>query len=76
MCCSDDSLSPHLTVAESMEVAASLKIGSDKSAEEKKEVVREILETLGLSEAAHTRSGHYRNLMLFAFLEQTIHELP
>merc|ERR1719204_384653 len=54
---SDDSLSPHLTVAESMEVAASLKIGSDKSAEEKKEVVREILETLGLSEAAHTRAS-------------------
>ena len=54
---SDDSLSPHLTVIEAMEVAANLKIGGDKTPEAKKEVVKEILETLSLTEAVHTRTS-------------------
>ena len=40
-----------------MEVASNLKIGSDKTPEEKREAVREILETLGLSEAVNTRAS-------------------
>ena len=54
---SDDSLSAHLTVGEAMEVAANLKIGSDKTDQAKKVVVDEILDTLGLAEAAHTRAS-------------------
>lgn len=51
----DDCLSPHLTVAESMDVAANLKLGEQVSKKEKSEVIQEILDNLGLSECLNTR---------------------
>lgn len=54
---SDDSLSPHLSVGEAMNVAANLKLGDDRSLEAKKCVVNEILDTLGLEECYNTRTS-------------------
>ena len=54
---SDDSLSPHLSVEEAMNVAANLKLGNDKSREDKKTVVSEILDTLGLEDCYNTRTS-------------------
>lgn len=44
----DDCLSPHLTVKEAMQVSANLKLGKGITQSEKKVVVKEIIETLGL----------------------------
>ncbi|KZC09024.1 ATP-binding cassette sub-family G member 4 [Dufourea novaeangliae] len=52
----DDRLLPHLTVYEAMEVSANLKLGKDIDAREKKVVIEEIIETLGLSDASNTQS--------------------
>ncbi|XP_020294976.1 ATP-binding cassette sub-family G member 4 [Pseudomyrmex gracilis] len=52
----DDRLLPHLTVYEAMTVSANLKLGKDMSATAKKEVIEEIIETLGLREASNTQA--------------------
>ncbi|XP_076296273.1 ABC transporter expressed in trachea [Lasioglossum baleicum] len=52
----DDRLLPHLTVLEAMTVSANLKLGKDISAREKRVVVDEIIETLGLNDASNTQS--------------------
>lgn len=44
----DDCLSPHLTVKEAMLVAANLKLGKSVTLSEKKIVINEIIENLGL----------------------------
>merc|ERR1719189_2842723 len=54
---SDDSLSPHLSVGEAMDVAANLKLGDDRSREDKKLVVKEIIDNLGLEECYNTRTS-------------------
>lgn len=54
----DDCLLPHLTVKEAMTVSANLKLGKDTTIESKKNVVNEIIETLGLVECSHTRTIH------------------
>ena len=54
---SDDSLSPHLSVGEAMDVAANLKLGDDRSREDKKLVVKEIIDNLGLDECYNTRTS-------------------
>ncbi|XP_073989954.1 ABC transporter expressed in trachea isoform X2 [Rhodnius prolixus] len=52
----DDRLLPHLTVWEAMTVSANLKLGRHMNQKEKKIVVEEILETLGLLECSNTRT--------------------
>lgn len=52
----DDRLMPNLTVKEAMWVSANLKLGSDMSIADKKIVVSEILEALGLSDTRSTKS--------------------
>lgn len=52
----DDCLLPHLTVREAMYVSANLKLGKDMTVPSKKIVIDEILEMLGLVEAADTRA--------------------
>ena len=52
----DDRLLPHLTVYEAMMISANLKLGKDISASEKKVVIEEIIETLGLSDASNTQA--------------------
>ncbi|XP_017879123.1 ATP-binding cassette sub-family G member 4 isoform X2 [Ceratina calcarata] len=52
----DDRVLPHLTVYEAMTVSANLKLGKDISVAEKKVVIEEIIETLGLSDASNTQS--------------------
>lgn len=50
----DDRLLPYLTVREAMMVSANLKLGKDISLDLKKEIVEEIIESLGLLDAAST----------------------
>uniref|UniRef100_A0A182YJX4 Uncharacterized protein n=2 Tax=Anopheles stephensi TaxID=30069 RepID=A0A182YJX4_ANOST len=50
----DDRLLPYLTVREAMMVSANLKLGKDISVSAKRAVVDEIIETLGLLDAATT----------------------
>lgn len=52
----DDRLMPYLTVKEAMYVSANLKLGKEMTAAQKREVVAEILEALGLSEASRTKT--------------------
>ncbi|XP_063698644.1 ATP-binding cassette sub-family G member 4 [Culicoides brevitarsis] len=52
----DDQLLPYLTVKEAMMVSANLKLGKDITESTKKVVIEEIMETLGLSEAANTKT--------------------
>lgn len=52
----DDRLLPHLTVWEAMTVSANLKLGKHMNKKEKKVVIEEILETLGLLESSGTRT--------------------
>nr|CAH7739408.1 unnamed protein product [Callosobruchus chinensis] len=50
----DDCLSPHLTVKEAMQVSANLKLGRGITQADKKIVINEILETLGLQDCVDT----------------------
>ncbi|XP_050308153.1 ATP-binding cassette sub-family G member 4 [Anthonomus grandis grandis] len=52
----DDCLQPHLTVQEAMTVSANLKIGKNVSNSEKKAIINEVMEILGLSDCKHTPS--------------------
>lgn len=52
----DDQLLPYLTVREAMLVSANLKLGSDLTKSAKKLIVDEIIDALGLSEAAKTQT--------------------
>ncbi|XP_023230958.1 ATP-binding cassette sub-family G member 4-like [Centruroides sculpturatus] len=61
LCCyitQDDYLLPHLTVLESITVAANLKIPSSVSQEERKQMVTDVIEMLGLTECEKTKSVH------------------
>nr|CAI5864439.1 unnamed protein product [Callosobruchus analis] len=53
----DDCLSPHLTVKEAMQVSANLKLGRGITQADKKIVINEILETLGLQDCVDTNSS-------------------
>ncbi|CAH2008649.1 unnamed protein product [Acanthoscelides obtectus] len=53
----DDCLSPHLTVKEAMQVSANLKLGKGITQADKKIVINEILETLGLQDCIDTNSS-------------------
>ncbi|XP_030745778.1 ATP-binding cassette sub-family G member 4 [Sitophilus oryzae] len=53
----DDCLSPHLTVKEAMTVSANLKVGKSKSHSEKKIIIMEIIEALGLQDCVDTASA-------------------
>lgn len=52
----DDILIANLTVAEAMMVAANLKLGKDMNHNAKKVVVKEILNTIGLTESVNTKT--------------------
>lgn len=52
----DDQLLPYLTVREAMLVSANLKLGKDLTVSAKKLIVEEIIDALGLSEAAKTQT--------------------
>ncbi|XP_044748317.1 ATP-binding cassette sub-family G member 4-like [Coccinella septempunctata] len=52
----DDCLSPHLTVKEALNVSANLKLGKSISRAEKKVVVNEVLDALGLKECIDTHA--------------------
>lgn len=52
----DDRLMPYLTVIEAMNVAANLKLGKEISAAQKRMVVAEILDALGLSETRNIKT--------------------
>lgn len=52
----DDRLMPYLTVKEAMMVAANLKMGKEISMAQKRIVVAEILEALGLNESRSTKT--------------------
>jgi len=54
----DNQLHANLTVEEAMRVAANLKLGKDIAKDEKQEVVKEILETLGLQEHRKTMTSN------------------
>ncbi|XP_076438620.1 ATP-binding cassette sub-family G member 4-like isoform X2 [Babylonia areolata] len=54
----DDHLLPHLSVEEAMMCSANLKLDEQLSAREKREMVDEILDILGLTEAKKTRAGN------------------
>lgn len=52
----DDQLLPYLTVKEAMLVSANLKLGKNFSSQDKKLIVEEIIDALGLSDAAKTQT--------------------
>lgn len=52
----DDQLLPYLTVKEAMLVSANLKLGKNFSNQDKKLIVEEIIDALGLSDAAKTQT--------------------
>lgn len=52
----DDQLLPYLTVTEAMLVSANLKLGKNFSNQDKKLIVEEIIDALGLSDAAKTQT--------------------
>uniref|UniRef100_A0A0U9HSJ3 Putative ABCG protein n=1 Tax=Chrysomela populi TaxID=154003 RepID=A0A0U9HSJ3_CHRPP len=52
----DDCLSPHLTVKEAMTVSANLKLGKGITLSEKKVVINEIIDSLGLRDCMDTNS--------------------
>ncbi|XP_066142212.1 ATP-binding cassette sub-family G member 4 [Euwallacea fornicatus] len=52
----DDCLSPHLTVLEAMTVSANLKIGKMVPNSEKKAIINEVMEILGLQDCLNTAS--------------------
>ncbi|GFR78524.1 ATP-binding cassette sub-family G member [Elysia marginata] len=54
----DDELLPHLTVEEAMMCSANLKLDERLEPQDKKDVVAEILDTLGLNEAKKTRTSN------------------
>lgn len=54
----DDQLLPYLTVKEAMMISANLKLGTDLTLNAKKLIVHEIIDALGLSEAAKTQTIH------------------
>lgn len=54
----DDHLLPHLTVEESMMCSANLKLDEHLPSREKREMVDEILDILGLNEAKKTRTSN------------------
>lgn len=54
----DDHLLPHLSVYEAMMCSANLKLNEKTSNEDKKALVQDILGTLGLCEAQHTRTNN------------------
>ncbi|KAL3267567.1 hypothetical protein HHI36_011684 [Cryptolaemus montrouzieri] len=53
----DDCLSPHLTVKEALNVSANLKLGKSVSRVDKKIVVNEVIEALGLHECIESRTS-------------------
>ena len=52
----DDQLLPYLSVREAMHVSANLKLGKDHSFDKKRLIVNEVIDALGLSEAAKTKT--------------------
>lgn len=54
----DDQLLPYLSVREALLISANLKLGKDHTVASKKLVVNEIIEALGLSDAAKTQTIH------------------
>lgn len=52
----DDQLLPYLTVKEAMLVSANLKLGKDLTVSAKKLIVDEIIDALGLSDCATTKT--------------------
>lgn len=52
----DDQLLPYLTVKEAMLVSANLKLGKDLTVSAKKIIVNEIIDALGLSDCATTKT--------------------
>lgn len=52
----DDLIQPHLTVEESMSIAARLKLGRELTDEQKLHAVDEIIQTLGLTKCKNTRT--------------------
>lgn len=52
----DDQLLPYLSVSEAMIVSANLKLGKSFTGSSKKLIVKEIIDSLGLSEAANTQA--------------------
>ncbi|RXG59507.1 ATP-binding cassette sub-family G member 4 [Armadillidium vulgare] len=53
----NDHLHAHLTVRESMSVSANLKLGNKMKLSEKEEIIREILDTLNLTDCIDTRAN-------------------
>ncbi|KAB7507313.1 ATP-binding cassette sub-family G member 1 [Armadillidium nasatum] len=53
----NDHLHAHLTVRESMSVSANLKLGNKMKRSEKEEIIREILDTLNLTDCIDTRAN-------------------
>lgn len=53
----DDHLHPHLSVIESMNISANLKLGDKMTSAEKTDVVHEILESMGLTQSRDTRAS-------------------
>ncbi|XP_060803816.1 ATP-binding cassette sub-family G member 4 [Amyelois transitella] len=54
----DDQLQEMLTIQENLTIAAELRLGNHVSREQKKKRIKEIVTSLCLTEARHTRAGH------------------